>query len=446
MNNIVEPKSLAGTMELLPKEQILFNEIKNKIEKAYRAYGFMPIDTPIIESANVLLAKAGGETEKQIYKFKKGDNDICLRFDLTVPLAKYVAANLNDLAFPFKRYQIGKVYRGEKAQKGRYREFYQCDIDTIGKETLSHKNDAEYPAVIYSIFKDLNLGDFVIYLNNRKIVNGFLEELELISLKEDIMRILDKFYKIGADNVKKTLLEDYSISQNKVNKIMEFVAISGNTDTQINMLQNFGIKNQNFIDGVNELAEVVKYIRLQGVPDNNFAINLSIVRGLDYYTGTVFETFLTNYPSLGSVCSGGRYDNLAGFYTKQKLPGVGISIGLTRLFYQLCENQIIQAQKQSVSDILILPMDDGAVAKAYELAGKLRLNGINAQIYVEDTKFKNKMTYADKLSVPYIAILGEDEVANNYVTIKDMQNRTQQQVSFEQIEQITNMILEKTQQ
>ncbi len=440
MNNIVEPKSLAGTMELLPKEQILFNELKNKIEKAYRAYGFMPIDTPIIESANVLLAKAGGETEKQIYKFKKGDNDICLRFDLTVPLAKYVAANLNELAFPFKRYQIGKVYRGEKAQKGRYREFYQCDIDTIGKETLSLKNDAEYPAVIYSIFKDLNLGDFVIYLNNRKIVNGFLEELKLVSLKEDIMRMLDKFYKIGAENVQKTLLEDYGISEEKVNKIMEFVSISGDTNTQLKMLQNLNIKNENFNSGVNELTKVVEYIRLQGVPDENFAINLSIVRGLDYYTGTVYETFLTNYPSLGSVCSGGRYENLAGFYTKQKLPGVGISIGLTRLFYQLCENQIIKAQKQSVSDLIILPMDDGALSKSYELASKLRLNGLNAQIYVEDAKFKNKMSYADKLAVPYIAILGEDEVANNYITLKDMQNRTQQQIPFAQIDQIVSML------
>ena len=429
MANIVEPRTLAGTMELLPKEQILFDEIKNKIETAYKSYGFLPLDTPVIESASVLLAKAGGETEKQIYRFAKGDSEICLRFDLTVPLAKYVAANMNDLAFPFKRYQIGKVYRGEKAQKGRYREFYQCDIDTIGKDTLSLKNDAEYPAVIYSIFKNLDFGDFKINLNNRKIVNGFLQELDLMDVREDIMRLIDKFYKIGEENVRLTLKLDYGVADDKIKRIMDFVMIQGETDDQIKMLKQLDISNETYKKGVEELEEVVKYIRLQGVPDTNFGINLSIVRGLDYYTGTVYETFLTDYPSLGSVCSGGRFDNLAEYYTNQKLPGVGISIGLTRLFYQLCENNIIKSDKTSVSDVLILPMDDSAMDKAYMIASRIRLNNINCQMYVEDAKFKNKMAYADKLNVPYVIIIGEDEVNNNYVTLKDMKNRTQEQVA-----------------
>lgn len=441
MNNIIEPKNLVGVMELLPKEQILFDELKTKIEKAYKSYGFLPLDTPIIESANVLLAKAGGETEKQIYKFSKGDNEICLRFDLTVPLAKYVAKNMNELAFPFKRYQIGKVYRGEKTQRGRYREFYQCDIDTIGKETLSIKNDAEYPAIIYSIFKSLNLGDFVISINNRKIINGFLEELQLLSCKEDIMRLVDKFYKIGEENVKKALIEDYGVDLEKADKIMKFILIQGTTDEQLQKLKQFNIQNETYLKGVNELEEVVKYVRLQEIPDSNFAINLCIVRGLDYYTGTVYETYLTDYKSLGSVCSGGRYDNLAGFYTNQKLPGVGISIGFTRLFYQLCENNIIKAEKTSVSDVLILPMDEMAIDKAYQVAGRLRLSNINCQMYVEDVKFKNKMSYADKLSVPYIIIIGEDEVNNNYITLKDMANRVQEQVFDNQIvERLTSKI------
>lgn len=433
MNNIIQPKSLSGTMELLPKDQILFDEIKSKIEKAYKSFGFLPLDTPVIESADVLLAKAGGETEKQIYKFSKGDNDICLRFDLTVPLAKYVAANMNKLAFPFKRYQIGKVYRGEKAQKGRYREFYQCDIDTIGKDTLSLKNDAEYPAVIYSIFKELDFGDFVIYLNNRKIISGLLESLDLLNDKQDIMRLLDKFDKIGEENVRLTLKLDYNISEEKIEKLLEFVLIKGDTDTQLSMLKNFEIDNETFKLGVSELEQVVKYIRYQGVPDKNFTIKLSIVRGLDYYTGTVYETFLTDYPNLGSVCSGGRFDNLAEFYTNSKLPGVGISIGLTRLFYQLCENNLIKSNKTSVSDVLILPMDDECLEKAYEVATSLRLNSIATQVYFEDTKFKNRITYADKLQIPYVVILGEDEIKANTLTVKDMFNRTQDTIKQDEL-------------
>lgn len=428
MKTIIEPKSLSGTMELLPKYQILFEELKNKIENAYKSFGFLPLDTPSIESAQVLLAKAGGETEKQIYQFTKGDNDICLRFDLTVPLAKYVVANFNDLTFPFKRYQIGKVYRGEKAQKGRYREFYQCDIDTIGKDTLSLKNDAEYPAVIYSIFKSLDFGDFIIYLNNRKIVNGVLEELGLNLQKEDIMRLIDKFEKIGEENVRSSLKNDYNISEEVVEKLMNFILINGDTDAQLERLQSFNFTNETFKTGVEELIQVVKYVRMQNIPEKYFGIKLSIVRGLDYYTGTIYETFLTDYPKLGSVCSGGRFDNLAEFYTDKKLPGVGISIGLTRLFYQLCQNNLIKSEKCSISDVLILPMDENHIEKAYQVASMLRNNNINCQTYVENVKFKNKLAYCDKLSIPYAIIIGDDELNKGYITLKDMVKHEQQQI------------------
>ena len=433
MNNIIQPKTLPGTMELLPREQLLFNEVKNKIEKVYQSFGFLPLDTPIIESSNVLLAKAGGETEKQVYRFLKGDNDICLRFDLTVPLAKYVAANLNDLTFPFKRYQIGKVYRGEKAQKGRYREFYQCDIDIIGKDKLSIKNDAECPAVIYSVFKELDFGEFVIYINNRKIINGLFEELGLTEKKLELMRLLDKYDKMGREKIMLSLREDFLIDEETTNKLLSFIEISGDTNTKLGLLKSFPTTNETYLNGVKELEEVIKYIRLQNVPDKNFEIKLTIVRGLDYYTGTVFETVLTDYPQLGSVCGGGRYDNLAGLYTNSILPGVGIAIGLTRLFYQLCENNLIKSKQLSNSKVLVIPMDDTAIDKSYEITSLLRLNGINCQIYTEDTKFKNKLAYADKLEIPYVIIIGEDEIKNNTLTLKDMVNRSQTTITADEI-------------
>lgn len=425
----VEPKTLSGTMELLPKEQILFNEIKDTIKSVYESYGFLPLDTPVIERADVLLAKAGGETEKQIYRFNKGDTDICMRFDLTVPLAKYVSANINTLEFPFKRYQIGKVYRGERPQRGRYREFYQCDIDTIGKDSLSIKNDAEFPAIIYDIFKRLDFGDFTIMLNNRKIINGLFEAVGLSDLKEDVMRLVDKFDKVGEQTVRLTLLDDYKLNKSTVDNLLKFLTFKGTTDETIAMMKSCGIDNDTFQSGVSELEEVVRCVRLQGVPDKYFKIKLTIVRGLDYYTGTVLETVLNDYPELGSVCGGGRYENLAGFYTDQKLPGVGIAIGLTRLFYQLCEKNLIKSDKTSVADVLVLPMDENAIEKGYEIASKLRLNGIKCQLYLEDKKFKNKINYASKLEIPYTIIIGEDEVKNNFVTLKDMVKFSQEQVA-----------------
>ena len=349
-----EPRTLAGFMELLPEEQILFNQMKKTIENTYQKFGFLPIDTPVIELSEVLLAKAGGETEKQIYRFQKGDTDLALRFDLTVPLAKYVAKNYGNLSFPFRRYQIGKVYRGEKAQKGRFREFYQCDIDIIGDETLDIINDAEIPSVIYTVFQELGF-DFTICINNRKVLNGLFESIEQKEFATDILRIIDKIEKIGKEKVIKELKE-IGISQNAIDTILSFIEIQGTTDEKLEKLESLKIENETFQIGLQELKDVVKYMRVFGIPDGNFKVDLTIARGLDYYTGTVYETFLNDYRELGSVCSGGRYENLAEYYTDKKLPGVGISIGLTRLFYKLNELNAIQTEKKSMADILIISM------------------------------------------------------------------------------------------
>lgn len=414
----VEPRTLPGFMELLPQEQILFNQIQDKIKNTYEKFGFLPLDTPIVEDSNVLLAKAGGETEKQVYRFCKGKSDLSLRFDLTVPLAKYVAKNYGELAFPFRRYQIGKVYRGERQQKGRFREFYQCDIDIIGDGNLSIINDAELPLIIYNIFKELGFEKFTININNRKILNGLFEELELTNLGTDILRIIDKIEKIGKENVIKEL-EEFKITKEKISKIIDFIEIQGSNDEKLNKLKSLNFKNEIFANGVQELEDVVKYMRAFGMQENNFKIELTIARGLDYYTGTVYETFLDDYRSLGSVCSGGRYENLAEYYTDKKLPGVGISIGLTRLFYQLNEIKLIEAKKKSIADVLIISMTNN-FEYAAKVANKFRNKGKNVQIYYEDKKIKNKFKYADKLQIPYTIVIGEDEEKLNTYTIKNM--------------------------
>lgn len=414
----VEPRTLPGFMELLPQEQILFNQIQDKIKNTYEKFGFLPLDTPIVEDSNVLLAKAGGETEKQVYRFSKGKSDLSLRFDLTVPLAKYVAKNYGELAFPFRRYQIGKVYRGERQQKGRFREFYQCDIDIIGDGNLSIINDAELPLIIYNIFKELGFEKFTININNRKILNGLFEELELTKLGTDILRIIDKIEKIGKENVIKEL-EEFKITKEKISKIIDFIEIQGSNDEKLNKLKFFNFKNEIFANGVQELEDVVKYMRAFGMQENNFKIELTIARGLDYYTGTVYETFLDDYRSLGSVCSGGRYENLAEYYTDKKLPGVGISIGLTRLFYQLNEIKLIEAKKKSIADVLIISITNNFEYVA-KVANKFRDKGKNVQIYYEDKKIKNKFKYADKLQIPYTIVIGEDEEKLNTYTIKNM--------------------------
>lgn len=416
-------------MELLPNEQIQFNGMVDKIRSSYEKFGFLPLDTPIIEMAEVLLAKAGGETEKQIYRFNKGDNDLALRFDLTVPLAKYICEYFNDITFPFKRYQIGKVYRGERPQKGRYREFYQCDIDIIGDGELSIVNDAEMPSVIYSTIKELGFDEFTIKINNRKLLNGLFLELELNEESVEIMRIIDKLEKIGKENVIKCL-QDLNVEDQKIEKILDFIEIDGSTDEKLEKLRGLDFTNELFNQGLEELSEVVKYVRLFGVPDTHFMVDLTIARGLDYYTGTVYETFLNNYREVGSVCSGGRYDNLAEFYTDRKMPGVGVSIGLTRLFSKLSELNILKEETKSIAKVLVVSMTEEP-NRALEVGAAFRNAGINTDVYIEDKKIKAKFKYADKLQIPYVAIIGEDEEKNGTVSLKNMETGEQEEVSIE---------------
>lgn len=415
---IITPRTLSGFMELAPKDQILFEKVKQKLEETYQMFGFFPIDTPVLEHSDILLAKAGGETEKQIYRFNKGDTDMTMRFDLTVPLAKYVAKNAGELTFPFKRYQIGKVYRGERAQQGRFREFYQADIDIIGDENLSIANDAEVPSIMYRVFTGLGLSDFTIRINNRKILNGLFAMLGLSDIATDVMRIIDKIDKIGKDNVEAELV-DLGVSKDAADTILELLTFKGTNEEVLDRLKTFAGKNEMLDSGVSELCEVIYYIDKFGVPAGNYRVDLSIARGLDYYTGTVYETTFNRHPEIGSICSGGRYDNLAEYYTKKKLPGVGMSIGLTRLFYILNEFDYLNRDLDTVADLLIIPMTDD-MASAVEISGVMREAGIRTQIYLEKKKFKHKIGYADKLGIPYAMFLGEDEINGNVVTIKNM--------------------------
>ncbi len=438
--NKTEPRTLAGFMELMPNEQILFEQIKQKIEKTYQKFGFLPLDTPILELSEVLLAKAGGETEKQIYRFDKGDTDISMRFDLTVPLAKYVAKNYGNLSFPFRRYQIGKVYRGERTQKGRFREFYQCDIDIIGDGELSIINDAELPSVIYNVFKELGFDNFTIKINNRKLFNGLFENLNQKENAVEILRIIDKIEKIGKENVIEEL-EKIEVPTESISKIIDFIEIDGTTDEKLQKLQDLNIENDTFKIGLEELTQVVKYVRLFGIPDSNFKVDLTIARGLDYYTGTVYETFLNEYRELGSVCSGGRYENLAENYTEKKLPGVGISIGLTRLFYKLNELNLINANKKSVAEVLIVPMLED-LSVPIKIANNLRENGINTEIFLNDKKLKAKMKYADKLEIPFVIVVGEDEVKSEVVKIKNMKTGNEKECQIHNIPHLIRLLVD----
>lgn len=428
-SNKIKPKTLPGFMELLPNEQILFNKIKDTIKDSYEDSGFVPLNTPIIEDAKVLLAKAGGETEKQIYRFTKGENDLALRFDLTVPLAKYVTEYYDKLSFPFRRYQIGKVYRGEKPQRGRYREFYQCDIDIIGDGKLSIINDAEIPSIIYNTFNKLGFDDFTICINNRKIFNGFFKSLNLTEKSQDILRIIDKIDKIGKDKVKEELSEE--VDGNSLEMIMKFLSIDGNNQEKITELENLGVKDELFQEGLNDLKQVLKYIGDFGVPEQNIKLDLTIARGLDYYTGTVYETFLNKYRNMGSVCSGGRYDNLTEYYTDRKMPGVGISIGLSRLFFQLMDNNIISADNESISKVIVISMTED-YSYCANVAATLRKNGIKVQVNFEDQKLGKKFKYADNIKVEYVIIIGDDEVQNNKLSLKNMKTGEQQTVDIEE--------------
>ena len=429
--NIVEPSILSGFMELLPKEQMLFNSMVDTIRATYESFGFIPVDTPVIEKAEVLLAKSGGDTAKQVYRFNKGEHDLALRFDLTVPLARYVAQHYGELTFPFRRYHISKVYRGEKPQKGRFREFYQCDIDIIGNGSLSIINDAEIVSVIYNTFKALGFGDFTIMINNRKLLSGFFESLGIDDATE-VLRIVDKIDKAGEDYVKAELLKN-GASEEATESILKLVKLFGEPLDIVNELKNWGIDNEKFIAGLEELEAVCKSIKALGVPSECFKLNLKIARGLDYYTGTVYETFLNDYPELGSVCSGGRYDELAQNYTKQSLPGVGISIGLSRLFYQLNEAGIISNNgKATPTNILIVPMDD-TVEYALKTASRFRSRGIATEVYLNGGKMGKKLNYANKLGIPYVAVVGESEMQNGTVMLKDMESGEQKEVKVDDV-------------
>ena len=433
-----KPRTLSGFMELLPEKQVQFDRMTELLRQSYSRYGFTPLDTPVIEASEVLLAKAGGETEKQIYRFLKGDTDLSLRFDLTVPLAKYVALHYTDLAFPFRRFQIGKVYRGERAQRGRFREFYQADIDIIGDGKLDIANEAEIPSIIYNTFTSLGLKRFQIRVNNRKILNGFYAMLGLTEQSADIMRTVDKLDKIGADKVKALLMgEEIALDEGAADEILKFIAIKGSNAEVLTALEGYRGRHELFDLGLTELNTVVKYLAAFGVPEENFAVDLTIARGLDYYTGTVYETTMLDHPEIGSICSGGRYDNLAEFYTDKLLPGVGISIGLTRLFYVLEEQGYLNTDLVTApADVLILPMTED-LAPAIAFATQLRRTGLRAQLYTEQKKFKQKMTYADKIGVPFVAFLGEDEVSQAAVSVKDMASGRQQTLpTAEAVEQI----------
>ena len=425
------PRTLSGFMELLPGQQQQFERILEILRRTYSLYGFTPLDTPVIESSEVLLAKAGGETEKQIYRFTKGDSDLSLRFDLTVPLAKYVALHYNDLSFPFRRYQIGKVYRGERAQRGRFREFYQADIDIIGDGRLSLLNEAEIPSIIYRTFSALGLKRFQIRVNNRKILNGFYAMLGLTEKSGDIMRTVDKLDKIGPGKVRALLTGgDIGISAESADEILKFIAIRGSNAEVLAALEGYQGRNGVFDQGLSELKTVTGSLAAFGVPEGNFAVDLTIARGLDYYTGTVYETTLLDHPEIGSVCSGGRYDNLAEYYTDRQLPGVGISIGLTRLFYVLGEQGMLNpALPTAPADVLILPMTED-LSPAIALATELRSAGIRTQLHCEEKKFKAKMSYADKLGIPYVVFLGEDEIRDSVVACKDMASGEQTKLAI----------------
>ena len=424
--SMIKPRTLSGFMELLPAPQAQMERMMSILRETYSLYGFAALDTPVIEDAQILLAKGGGETEKQIYRFTKGDSDLAMRFDLTVPLAKYVALHYNDLAFPFRRYQIGKVYRGERAQRGRFREFYQADIDIIGDGKLDILNEAEIPSIIYQIFRRFGLTRFQIRVNNRKILNGFYAMLNLGEKSGDIMRTVDKLDKIGAEKVKGLLLSECGVEESAADEILKFIAITGSNAEVIAALEGYVGRNETFDLGLSELKAVCENLGAFGVPEENFAVDLTIARGLDYYTGTVYETTVLDHPEIGSVCSGGRYDNLAGYYTNQSLPGVGISIGLTRLFYVLDEQGLLNGEVNTApADALVIPMTESRTA-AIAIAQSLRAAGVRTQVYGEQKKFKQKMTYANKLGVPYIVLLGDDEIAQGKCSVKDM--RTGEQV------------------
>lgn len=435
MKNKIAPKIMPGFMELLPADQMAFERLKKTVQETYESFGFNPLDTPALELSEVLFAKESGETSKQVYRFIKGDTDISLRFDLTVPLSRYVAAHQNDLSFPFRRYQIAKVYRGERPQKGRFREFYQADIDIIGSEKLSVLYDAEIPSIMYQVFTKLGLKRFHIRMNNRKLLRGFYEHLGLEAQSVDILRLVDKLDKIGSDNVREGLTE-LGLTNEQAGHILSFVDITGNTAEILAQLTALSITNDSFLAGLDELKIVTNALYALGVPETHYNIDLKITRGLDYYTGTVYETTADDYPTWGTICAGGRYDNLAENYTDKKLPGMGMSIGITRLFDLLDGEGLIRKGGSSMDEVLVIPMGSETTTYALKVAGLLRAASIKTEVYFADVKFKNKMNYANKIGVPYVVILGEDEEKNSVVSLKNMTTGEQESVAFDVLGEI----------
>jgi histidyl-tRNA synthetase len=438
---VIKPRTPPGVLELLPRDQIAFQRVLDVIRRNYERFGFLPIETPVFELTDVLLTKSGGETERQVYfaqstgaleKKEEGLPELALRFDLTVPLARYVAEHEHDLAFPFRRYQMQRVYRGERQQRGRFREFYQCDIDVIGKDALSVRHDAEMPAVIHAIFAELGIGKFTIQMNNRKLMRGFFERLGVAdgALQMAVLREVDKIDKRGADYVRDTLTgEGFGLSADAVAQILAFVSVRSNGhDDALAKLDALGGGNATLAQGAAELREVLELVKALGVPEADYAINFSIARGLDYYTGTVYETTLDAHPQIGSICSGGRYDNLASHYTKSHLPGVGISIGVTRLFWQLREAGLIGTAESSV-ECLVALMDDAALADALALGSRLRTGGINAEVQLEPKKLAKQFQYADRAGIRFVLLRGEDELAKGTVAVKDLRRNEQFEVA-----------------
>lgn len=430
---LTTPRRPSGFNEYLPSEQIEFNRLLDIIRGTYEKYGYSPIDTPDLELSEVLLAKGGGETEQQIYRFERGKNDLSLRFDLTVPLARYAAEHEGQLVFPFRRYHIGKVHRAERAQAGRFREFYQCDIDVIGSE--SPLIDAEFPAVINEIFEQFGFGEFTIRLNNRMVLNGFFVGIGLADVSADVLRAIDKMEKITREELIGEL-ETIGLTKVQIDKVLAFIDISGSNDEILGALEGLAIENETFADGVAKLRQLIASLRLLGVPEKRFNIDLKIARGLDYYTGTVYETILNDLPGVGSVCSGGRYDDLAANYTNTKLTGVGISIGLSRLFYKLLEAGVITPTQQSLTKVIVMPLDDAAVAKALELASHLRALGTATIVHTEPGAMKKKFRYADRMGCRYVVIIGENELANNVLSVKDMESGESSELREESLKQL----------
>lgn len=429
----IQPRILSGFMELLPADQLVLTDMLDKIRASFELYGFTPLDTPAVELTDILFAKAGGEIDKEIYKIANRGDDVALRFDFTVPLARYVAQYYGQLSFPFRRYQIGKVWRAERAQKGRFREFYQCDIDVIG--STSPAADAEMVAAINQVFSTLGFDKFTIRINNRKLLLGLLSSLKLEAKSTEIMRAIDKLEKIGPDKVKGEL-RAIKLTPSQINKIIQFTEIEGNNSEVLTKLRELKINNSTFVTGLEELESVLETIRDFGVPAQRYKIDLAIARGLDYYTGTVFETVLDDYPQIGSVCSGGRYDDLAGYYTDQNLPGVGISIGLSRLYYQLKEAGLIKAGAATAAEILVVKTDEKFLGYSLQVAAKLRAAGIKTLVYSENAKLAKQLKFADKLGVKKVVLIGEKEAASGKVTLRDMSSGEQKVCGIKDVKKL----------